>query len=43
MSRTLQAQVLMRPEQHIAWRGDSIPQDPLVLVGLVRGGGPPTE
>jgi hypothetical protein len=29
--------VLARPDQHVAWRGDSLPQDPLALVDLVRG------
>ena len=29
--------VLSRPDQHIAWRGDCIPQDPLALMDLVRG------
>jgi len=29
--------VLSRPDQHIAWRGDCIPQDPLALIDLVRG------
>jgi 2-polyprenyl-6-methoxyphenol hydroxylase-like FAD-dependent oxidoreductase len=29
--------VLSRPDQHIAWRGDCIPPDPLSLIDLVRG------
>ncbi len=29
--------VLSRPDQHVAWRGDCIPQDPLALIDLVRG------
>ena len=29
--------VLMRPDQHVAWRGDAEPADPLDLVDLVRG------
>ena len=29
--------VLSRPDQHVAWRGDSIPHDPTHLVDLVRG------
>lgn len=29
---------LVRPDQHIAWRGDSAPSDPLALIDLIRGG-----
>jgi hypothetical protein len=29
--------VLVRPDQHVAWRGDAEPTDPLDLVDLVRG------
>ena len=29
--------VLVRPDQHVAWRGDAEPADPLDLVDLVRG------
>ena len=29
--------VLSRPDQHVAWRGDTEPRDPLALVDLVRG------
>jgi hypothetical protein len=29
--------VLVRPDQHVAWRGDAEPADPLGLVDLVRG------
>jgi 2-polyprenyl-6-methoxyphenol hydroxylase-like FAD-dependent oxidoreductase len=29
--------VLSRPDQHVAWRGDAVPADPLVLVDRVRG------
>lgn len=29
--------VLVRPDQHVAWRGDAEPADPLALVDLVRG------
>lgn len=29
--------VLSRPDQHIAWRGDAVPDDPLVLIDRVRG------
>jgi len=32
------ALVLCRPDQHVAWRGDSAPTDPLALIDLVRGG-----
>jgi 2-polyprenyl-6-methoxyphenol hydroxylase-like FAD-dependent oxidoreductase len=30
--------VLSRPDQHVAWRGDTLPSDPLVLIDRVRGG-----
>jgi len=29
--------VLARPDQHVAWRGDETPHDPLALVDRVRG------
>jgi 2-polyprenyl-6-methoxyphenol hydroxylase-like FAD-dependent oxidoreductase len=29
--------VLVRPDQHVAWRGDAEPADPLDLVDLMRG------
>ncbi|MBV9064996.1 MAG: FAD-dependent monooxygenase, partial [Methylobacteriaceae bacterium] len=29
--------VLARPDQHVAWRGDKIPQDALALIDLIRG------
>jgi hypothetical protein len=29
--------VLVRPDQHVAWRGDGEPAAPLGLVDLVRG------
>ena len=29
--------VLSRPDQHVAWRGDAEPRDPLGLIDLVRG------
>ena len=29
--------VLVRPDQHVAWRGDAEPADPLDLIDLVRG------
>src|SRR5262245_40325270 len=28
---------LVRPDQHVAWRGDAEPADPLALIDLVRG------
>ena len=28
---------LVRPDGHVAWRGDSAPQDPLAVIDLVRG------
>ncbi len=31
------ALVLSRPDQHVAWRGDALPDDPLALVDRVRG------
>jgi 2-polyprenyl-6-methoxyphenol hydroxylase-like FAD-dependent oxidoreductase len=31
------ALVLSRPDQHVAWRGDSLPADPLALIDRVRG------
>jgi 2-polyprenyl-6-methoxyphenol hydroxylase-like FAD-dependent oxidoreductase len=35
-----QALVLSRPDQHVAWRGDHVPADPLALIDLVRGAMP---
>jgi 2-polyprenyl-6-methoxyphenol hydroxylase-like FAD-dependent oxidoreductase len=29
--------VLSRPDQHVAWRGDALPHDPLALIDRVRG------
>jgi hypothetical protein len=29
--------LLARPDQHVAWRGDEVPTDPLALVDLIRG------
>jgi hypothetical protein len=29
--------VLARPDQHVAWRGDKEPSDPLELIDIVRG------
>ena len=31
--------VLSRPDQHVAWRGNVVPPDPLALVDLIRGAG----
>ena len=35
--------VLSRPDQHVAWRGDAVPDDPLALVDLLRGASQGTE
>jgi 2-polyprenyl-6-methoxyphenol hydroxylase-like FAD-dependent oxidoreductase len=32
--------VLSRPDQHVAWRGNKAPADPVSLVGRIRGAGP---
>ena len=29
--------VLARPDQHVAWRGDRVPEDPHALIDLIRG------
>ncbi|MBI3197302.1 MAG: hypothetical protein HYZ40_07290 [Rhodospirillales bacterium] len=29
--------VLSRPDQHVAWRGDVLPRDPLQLIDRIRG------
>jgi hypothetical protein len=31
------ALVLSRPDQHVAWRGDALPPDPLALVDRILG------
>jgi hypothetical protein len=32
-----QSLVLSRPDQHIAWRGNAMPSDPLALIDVIRG------
>jgi len=34
--------VLVRPDGHVAWRGDDEPADAGALITLIRGGGPTT-
>ena len=34
--------VLVRPDGHVAWRGDTVPADAGAVVDHVRGGGAPT-
>jgi hypothetical protein len=29
--------VLVRPDQHVAWRGSAVPEDPTSLIDTVRG------
>ena len=29
--------VLVRPDGHVAWRGDALPEDPAALIDRVRG------
>ena len=29
--------ILSRPDQHVAWRGDNVPEDAVALVDRVRG------
>ena len=31
------ALLLARPDQHVAWRGDAVPADPLGLIDRIRG------
>lgn len=31
------ALVLSRPDQHVAWRGDVLPPDPMALIDVIRG------
>jgi hypothetical protein len=35
--------VLVRPDQHVAWRGDAEPTDPLDLIDFVRGAAKPSR
>jgi hypothetical protein len=32
--------VLVRPDGHVAWRGDGAPADPLALIDRIRGAAP---
>jgi hypothetical protein len=29
--------ILVRPDGHVAWRGDSLPPDPLAVIDRIRG------
>jgi hypothetical protein len=29
--------VLSRPDQHVAWRGNQVPDDPLAIIDVIRG------
>jgi uncharacterized protein YfaP (DUF2135 family) len=31
--------VLVRPDGHVAWRGNAVPADALALIDIVRGAG----
>jgi hypothetical protein len=35
--------VLSRPDQHIGWRGNTQPDDPLALLDLMRGAAVPAR
>jgi hypothetical protein len=37
------ALVLSRPDQHVAWRGDRLPADPLALIDRIRGASNPID
>lgn len=37
------ALVLSRPDQHVAWRGDGLPGDPLGLIDTIRGAANPAR
>jgi hypothetical protein len=32
--------VLVRPDQHVGWRGDASPEDPYPLIDRIRGAAP---
>jgi len=34
--------LIVRPDQHVAWRGDALPADPDGLVDRLRGAGLPS-
>ena len=33
--------VLSRPDQHVAWRGDRAPDDPMTVIDVIRGAAAP--
>ena len=35
--------VLIRPDQHVAWRGATAPDNPSALVDILRGAGDATQ
>ena len=35
--------VLIRPDQHVAWRGATAPDDPSALIDILRGAGDATQ
>jgi hypothetical protein len=35
--------ILIRPDQHVAWRGATAPDDPSALVDILRGAGDATQ
>jgi 2-polyprenyl-6-methoxyphenol hydroxylase-like FAD-dependent oxidoreductase len=35
--------LIVRPDQHVAWRGDALPADPDALIDRLRGAGLPTS
>jgi hypothetical protein len=35
----MNAAVLVRPDGHVAWRGDDVPADPAWVIDTVRGAG----